>query len=313
MNFNTAALTTLLFFTFRSAAPLILAAMGATFTERTGVVNIAIEGIMTIGAFTAVAVDFVYPHPWVAVLAAMAAGVLISALHAVVSIKFKGDQVVSGTAINILAAGLTAFLMIVFWGKAGATAVVPATMKDWSIPIIRNIPILKDIIGQQTPGVYLSWVAVLVSWYLIYRTPLGLRIRAVGEHPRAADTVGVNVYRVRYLGVLMSGIFAGFAGAVLSIGIGNAFLEGMVAGRGFIAIGAMIFGNWNPVGAMLAAILFGFADALQVTAGVLGFTLIPPGLIQALPYVLTMLALVGFVGRSTPPAASGTPYEKTEG
>jgi simple sugar transport system permease protein len=217
--------------------------------------------------------------------------------------------VVSGVAINILATGLSAFLMKSLFGAGGHLILEGAPkLSDWSIPLIRDLPFIGPIIGKQTPGVYLAFIAMGVSSYVLFRTPLGLRIRAVGEHPQAADTVGINVYRVRYLGVIISGVLAGFAGSILSIGIGNGFLEGMVSGKGFIAIAAMIFGKWNPVGTMWACLLFGLAEAIQVTANLLGIT-IPSTLMATFPYILTMLVLAGVVGKATAPAASGIPYE----
>lgn len=302
-------ITTLLYFAMRTAAVLLLAGLGGIFCERTGVVNIALDGIMTMGAFSAVAITLLTGQPWLGVLGAIIAGALIAWLHGVVSIKFRANQVISGVAINILATGLSAFLMKSIFSTGGHLLLegVPK-LKDWSIPIIRDLPWIGPIIGQQTPGVYLAFILVAVSSYVLFRTPLGLRIRAVGEHPHAADTVGINVYRIRYLGVLISGVMAGFAGSVLSIGIGSGFLEGMVSGKGFIAIAAMIFGKWNPVGTMLACLLFGLAEAIQVSANLIGIT-IPSTLMATFPYILTMLVLAGLVGKATGPAASGIPYE----
>ncbi len=308
---NKAAIITLFALTFRLAAPLLLTALGALFSERSGVVNIALEGIMTIGAFFALVVTYATHNPWLGVIAAIAAGIVVSALHAVVSIKFKANQVVSGVAINILAAGLTAFLLNVFYGHGGQS---PSIDLAWQLPrwfgFLKGIPVIGPIIGGHTPGVYIAFAMVPITWFILYKTPLGLRIRAVGEHPRAADTLGVNVYKIRYFGVIMSGVLGGFAGSIFTIGEGAAFLEGMIAGRGFIALAAMIFGNWLPVRTMLACLLFGFTSALQLVIQVMGITTIAPQILTTLPYILTILALAGFVGRSVGPAASGKAYDK---
>lgn len=308
---DAAVLISLFSATLRLSAPLLLTALGAVYCERSGVVNIALEGIMTAGAFFAVAATLATHNPWIGVLAAIAAGAVLSLLHAVVSINFKANQVVSGVAINILSAGLTAFLLNVFYGHGGQS---PAIDLAWQLPkwfgFLQRIPLIGPIIGGHNPGVYIAFAMVPLTYFVLFKTRLGLRIRAVGEHPRAADTVGVNVYSIRYFGVLMSGVLGGFAGSLLSIGTGTVFLEGMVAGRGFIALAAMIFGKWHPVGTMWACLLFGFTEALQLIIQVMGWTFVKPGIIVMLPYVLTILALAGLVGRSTPPAASGIPYEK---
>ncbi len=307
---NKVAVISLLAMTLRLTAPLLLTALGAIFSERSGVVNIALEGIMVIGAFFALTVTYATHNPWLGVLAAVLSGALVSALHAVVSIKFRANQVVSGVAINILAAGFTAFMLNVLYGHGGQS---PQIDLAWQLPrwfsFLEPIPFIGPIIGGHTPGVYVAFLMVPVTWFILYKTKLGLRIRAVGEHPRAADTLGVDVYKIRYFGVIMSGILGGLAGSILTIGEGNLFLEGMVAGRGFIALAAMIFGNWKPVGTMLACLLFGFTSGLQLVAQVIGIN-VKPQLLATLPYVLTILALAGFVRKSRAPAASGVPYEK---
>lgn len=295
---------TLILATIRISTPLILAALGGVFSERSGVVNIALEGIMLMGAFSSVVAAYYTGNPWAGVLAAIITGALFAGIHAVVSIKYKANQVVSGTAINIMAGGLTIFLLRILFNVEGTSPSV-AKLPSWKIP------------GTDyafNPLVYAAMLLVFVSWVVLYKTPFGLRIRAVGEHPRAADTVGINVYNIRYISVILSGVLAGLAGAHLAIGEGSVFVRYMTGGRGFIALAAMIFGNWHPVGAMGAALLFGYAEALQISlAGIsIGGVVVPSQFIAMLPYVTTIVVLAGFIGRSVPPAADGIPYEKGE-
>ncbi len=305
------ALISLFAMTFRVAAPLLLAALGGLFSERAGVVNIALEGIMTIGAFFALATTLATQNPWLGMLAAMISGMAIAAIHAVVSIKFMADQTVSGVAINILGAGLTAFLLNVFYGHGGQS---PHIDIAWQIPrafeFLKPIPWIGPILGGHNVLVYVAFALVPISSFILFKTPLGLRLRAVGEHPRAADTLGVNVYAVRYFGVIVSGMLGGLGGAILSIGESSSFLEGMIAGRGFIALAAVIFGKWKPVGTMLACLLFGFTSGLQIVVQVMNISQISPMILATIPYFLTILALAGFVGKSEGPAASGKPYSK---
>jgi len=305
-----ANLTALLSTTLRMATPLILAALGGMFSERSGVINIALEGIMLIGAFTAMAGSYFF-SPWIGVLGAVIVGMIIAAAHALVSISFRADQIVSGTAINIFAAGITGFLLRLIFGDAGQSPSVQ-DVGTWKIPFIKNIPVIGGVFGEQIPFVYIALILVAVSYWILFKTPFGLRIRSVGEHPAAADSVGINVIGMRYIAVIMSGFFAGLAGASLSIGLLDLFVKNMSSGRGFIALAAMIFGRWTPHGAMLAALLFGFADALQMLAQTIGLTFVPRQFLLMAPYILTILALTGVIGRSTPPAADGEPYIKEE-
>ncbi|MTI94493.1 MAG: ABC transporter permease [Firmicutes bacterium] len=323
------AIATIIYYTLFNAAPLIFAAIGGTFTERSGVINIALEGIMVIGAFFGAAFAMTSGNPWIGVLAAVIAGAILSWLHAVVSIKFKANQVVSGTAINLLAVGVASFMMRAVYGSGGQLLLgTSPSLPRWSLSnLLAPVPILGDFMntpfmtrafGEHAPGVYLAFVAVIVGHIVLFKTPLGLRLRAVGEHPRAADTLGVNVPRMRYLGVLISGVLAGFAGSILSISPGmSGFVVGMIAGRGFIALAAMIFGKWTPFGAMGACLLFGLSTSFEVSASVLFRNVpflqsVPSQFYTMLPYIITMLALAGFIGRSTPPAASGIPYETNQ-
>jgi len=302
--------------TVRAATPLILAALGGIFSERSGIVNIALEGIMLSGAFFAMLISYIgsqlgLPPLLSAVcgaIGAMVFGLLISAIHAVVSIRYRADQVVSGVAINILALGLTGFLLQRIFNTSGNSPSVP-NLPAAPIPGLASIPVLGPIFFNQPPIVYVALIAVPIAAFVLFRTPLGLRLRAVGEHPKAADTVGINVFQLRYLGVGLSGLLAGLGGAYLSLGQLNIFTEGMTNGRGYIALAAVIFGKWSPWGALGACLLFGLADAIQISLQNAGVE-IPSDFLLMLPYILTLVALTGFIGRSNPPAAAGVPYEK---
>jgi len=286
----------LIWSTIRLSTPLILAALGGLFSERSGVINIALEGLMLAGAFTAAAVTYAVGDPYVGLLAGMMAGVLIAAIHAVACIRYRADQVVTGTAINILMIGMPAFLSGAFFLSSGSTPQIP---KEQLIPWI---PIV------------IAFALVPISWYVLYKTPFGLRLRSVGENPEAADAAGVKVARMRYAGVLLSGALAGIGGAYLSIGQSSLFTRNMTSGRGFIALAALIFGKWRPVQTLLACLLFGFTEAISIQMQ--GVVKLPSGddipvqFIQMVPYVLTIIVLAGFIGSSQPPGALGIPYEK---
>lgn len=289
---------TILWSTIRLATPLILASLGGIFSERSGVINIALEGIMLVGAFAGIYGMHLTGSAWFGVLFSIIIGLLIAGIHAVVTVKFKTNQVVSGTAINILASGLTVFLLDVVWNVSGSSPRI-GRLPTWTLgPLSFN------------PIVYIAFIMVPVVWVVLYKTPWGLRIRAVGEHPHAADTMGINVNRVRFICVMLSGAFGGIAGAALSLGELGIFQREMTAGRGFIALAAMIFGKWNPVGAFLASLLFAFAQAISLSA--INIPFIPRELINTLPYIVTIIVLATFVGKSAAPKAVGKAYDKGE-
>ncbi len=286
----------LIFSSIRLSTPLILAALGGMFSERSGVINIALEGMMLAGAFTAAAVTYASGSPWIGLAAAVVSGVLSALILAVASIRYKADQVVVGTAINILMIGLPGFLSGAFFLSSGSTPQIPIEH------LIPNAPIL------------MAFAFVPLTWYVLYRTPFGLRLRAVGENPEAADAAGVNVARMRYGGVLLSGALAAIGGAYLSIGQSSLFTRNMTSGRGFIALAALIFGKWRPVQTLCACLFFGLTEA--ITIQMQGVVKLPSGedipvqFIQMVPYVLTIVVLAGFIGHSQPPRALGRAYEK---
>ena len=293
--------------TIRLATPLVLAALGGLFSERSGVINIALEGKMLAGAFTAAAVTYAADtrlgmgaaSPWVGLVAAMLAGLFIAAIYATSCIKFKADQVVSGAAINILMLGIPGFLSGALFLSSGSTPQIP-----------------KDHLLPQSPVVIAIAILALVAviWYVVYKTPFGLRLRSVGENPEAADAAGVSVTNIRYSGVLIAGVLAGLGGAYLSIGQSSLFTRNMTAGRGFIALAALIFGKWRPVQTLLACLLFGFTEAVSIQMR--GSFKLPSGedipvqFVEMVPYVLTIIVLAGFIGSSRPPRALGIPYQK---
>jgi general nucleoside transport system permease protein len=297
-------IATLLATTLRVATPLTLGAIGGLFCERSGVVNIAIEGLMITGAFAAYVGGTWSGSIWVGLLFALVFAGLMSALHAVLSITFRVDQIISGTVVNILAFGLTGFFYDQYFSQHAPTS---GSVPIISIPLLQDIPVFGRLFQQQ-PVVWIALLLVAVTHFMLFFTRWGLRTRAVGEHPRAADTVGINVFRVRYINVIIGGALAGLGGAYLIVEV-STFSPGMTIGRGFIALAALIFGKWTPLGAWGAALLFGFTQALQINIQQCGVDF-PAQIIGTLPYVVTIIVLAGAVGRSTPPAAVGVPYEK---
>jgi simple sugar transport system permease protein len=289
----------------RLTVPILLAALGGVFSERSGVVNIALEGIMITGTFFAAL--GAYQHgPLAGVLYAVFGGAGLALILAVVTVTFGVDQIIAGVALNLLAAGVARFLTIQTFGVATQSPGVSG-FAPFSIPGLDHVQALAPLVTGISPLVPITLLLVLVSQWVLRRTAFGLRLRAVGENPRAAETLGIHVYRMRYAGVLLSGALAGLAGAYLVLEQAHSYLEGMTQGLGFIALAAVIFGHWWPVGALGAALLFGFFEAvsLRVVA-----SNIPYQFIQSLPYVVTILVLAGFVRRAGPPAADGVPYRK---
>jgi ABC-type uncharacterized transport system permease subunit len=290
----------------RMATPIALGAMAGILCEKSGVVNIGIEGMMLAAAAFGFGANLFFKNIWVGVVAAILVGGLMAVVHALMCIRFKTDQIISGTAINILAVGASGFLRRAYLVKA---YFVGQTLPIIKIPLLSQIPVLGTLFFRSQPIVYAMLILVPVLYLALFYTPWGLRTRAVGEHPRAADTVGVNVFKIRYINVIVAGMIAGLAGAWFSLETVGSFEDVMTGGKGFIALAAMIFGNWNPIGAFLGALLFGFADALQIKLQILNVPL-PYQFLGMAPYLVTMIVLAGLIGRTTPPAADGKPYEK---
>jgi simple sugar transport system permease protein len=303
--------------TLRFATPLTFAAIGGMFSERSGVVNIGLEGMMLMGAFFG-AYGADKTGSWVGgIFIGLISGALLALVHAIFTISLRADQIVTGTAINFLALGITGYLYNQHYGNNGTPNNLPA-VPDVNLKFLSHIPphgfgnFLYNSIGQLNLMVWLSLLLLPVSYVVMFKTPLGLRIRSVGEHPKAADTLGISVYRTRYGAVMLSGALAALGGVFLSIGFLNSFTENITAGRGFIALAALIFGGWRPFGAFAAALLFGFSSALALRLPDLSASNSAawPVLFQTLPYVLTLIAVAGVIGRSIPPAAIGRPYVK---
>ena len=285
----------------RFAIPYTLAGLGGTYSERSGVVNIGLEGQMLAGAFTAVAVTNIVGSPWLGLAAAILVGMLLGLIHAVVCVTFKADQIVSGLAIIIFAAGITVFCA---WLLFGQTQIKAAS--GLRVPILHQLPAFKLLFSELPPLVFLTALIVIVSHFIIFRTVFGLRLRSVGEHPKAADTLGINVYRMRYIAVIISGGLAGLGGAYLSLEHAHYFVKGISAGRGFIGLASMIFGKWTPLGTAGAGLLFGFGEAIKPYLP----KVVPSQFIDMIPYALTIFVLASAIGRATPPAAIGIPYSK---
>jgi ABC-type uncharacterized transport system permease subunit len=292
----------LLFSAIRLATPLVFAALGGMFSERSGVINIALEGLMLAGAFTGAVVTYEAGNPYVGLLAGMLAGAALAYIYAIACIKFQADQVVSGMAINFLMIGLPAVISGAIYDSSGST---PQIAKEYLLPEFFNRLSLASI---------LAFLLVPLCWYVLYKTPFGLRLRATGENPAAADAAGVNVTRLRYIAVILSGVLAAAGGAYLSIGQSSLFTRNMTAGRGYIALAALILAKWRPWQALLACLFFGLMEALTIQ--IQGVFKLPSGedipvqFIQIIPYILTIIVLAGFIGLSRAPRALGVPYRK---
>ncbi|MBS6524719.1 MAG: ABC transporter permease [Peptoniphilaceae bacterium] len=294
------------------AAPLIYTAMGGVVSENTGVVNIGLEGMMTIGAVVGATVGYYVGNPWIAFLAAGLGGMGIALLHGIATIHFGADHVVSGTALNLLGPGLAIFLARMFFDGAAMTKPIP--LKNKMPRVLSNVfpaGSAPDIIFGQYITVYIAFIVVALVYFILYKTKLGLRIRSVGEHPHAAETLGVDVYKIKYIGVLTSGFLAGLGGASLSLAVVANFRETLISGQGFIALAAVIFGGWKPHTTLLACLLFGAAEGLVIFLGSTSLT-VAPDLLNMLPYVITMFAMVVFVGEARGPSANGIPYKRNK-
>jgi general nucleoside transport system permease protein len=301
-------LASLLNTTVSKAVPITLGALSGILCERAGVVNIAIEGMMLTGALVAAIVGSAAGNLWVGLLGAVLAGALLGFIHAVLSIKYVVNQIVSGTVINIFSIGMTSYISSKFlnvYRELNAPGIFPL----WEVPVLSRIPFFGPVLFNNNIFVYAMFVFLIILHIALFKTRWGLRVRSVGEHPRAADTLGINVFRTRYMAVILGGMMAGFAGAYFTLGSVGRFNEVMTAGRGFIGLAAMIFGNWNPFGAFGAGLLFGFADSLASRLAILNVQ-IPSQFLLMAPYVATMIVLAGVVGRGQMPAADGQPYEK---
>jgi simple sugar transport system permease protein len=316
------ALPTMLDSSIRLSVPLLFACLAGLYAERAGVFDIGLEGKMLIAAFAAGAAAAIGGTPWVGLLAAVVASVTFALLHGFATITHRGNQIVSGIAINIIAAGLTAQLGVTWFERGGQTPQIgpQARFLENKLPgadFLRDIPLIGDIYSEMLSGhsilVYLAFLMVPFTWWIIYRTRFGLRLRAVGENPAAADTAGVSVEFQRYMAVICGGVLCGFAGSYLSIAQSSGFIRDMTAGKGFIALAALVFAKWRPVHAMGACLLFGFLDAATIRlqgTPIPGIGVLPVQLMQAVPYVLTVALLAGFIGRAVPPKAGGIPYVK---
>jgi general nucleoside transport system permease protein len=295
--------------TLNTATPLIFGALAGVLCERAGVINIAIEGQFLAGAFAAAVLATVSGSAWVGILGAVFAGVLIAAMLAVFAIRYLVNQVVLGVVLVVFATGLTGFLFDQLVQEDPTAYNSPSVLAPLELPVLSDVPVFGTVLFHQTALVYTMYVAVAVVLFVLFKTRWGLRVRSVGEHPRAADTVGINVLRIRYQAVLAGGIFAGLGGAFFTVGLSGSFNKEMTAGNGFIALAAVIMGRWHPLGAALAALLFGFTTQLQSQLQILS-TPIPGELLLMAPYVVTVVAVAGLVGRVRAPRADGEPYVK---
>lgn len=308
MDLNLDLLISLLSSSLRIAIPIAFAALGAIFCERVGIINIGLEGMMLVGAFAGVWGSGATGSPYFGLLCAMLAGGLFGLIHAVLTIQFKTDHIISGLGINLLALGLTTVLLELVWGNRGRSDPVNG-LGNVSIPGLKDIPVIGPIFGNTSILFYVLIIGIVTAWLILYKTVFGLRVRVIGDNPQVADSLGVNVYKLQYIGVITCGILAGIGGAYLSIGDINMFSRDMVAGRGYIALAALIFGGWNPFGVYGASLLFGFAQALQIRLQ--GFQ-VPVQFVEMLPYVVTIVVLILFRKRARGPLAAGKHFKRGE-
>jgi len=299
------------------AAPLIITAIGGVFTERSGVVNIGLEGIMIIGAFISIVFNLTFADqlagwtPWVGLVVAMVVGAIFSLLLAVAAISFRADQTVTGVALNMLGLALAVFSVKMIYDK-GQTDSISERFNRYDVPVLGDIPFIGKLLFHDLHITSVLAIAIaFIAWFVIYKTPFGLRLRAVGEHPIAADTMGINVSKMRYVAVMISGALGGIGGAIYAQAIAGNFSALTISGQGFMAIAAMIFGKWHPLGALGAALFFGLAQSLSIAGASIPYVKdVPEVILLILPYVLTILALAGFIGKANAPKASGKPYIK---
>ncbi|MFV4922686.1 ABC transporter permease [Lactobacillus delbrueckii] len=318
MNFVT-VLALIVSSTLVYSAPLIFTALGGTFSENSGIVNVGLEGIMTMGAFTSIVFNLSFAStfgtatPWLGALLGGIVGIIFSLLHAVATINWRADHVISGTVLNLMAPPLVVFLVKAIYNK-GQTENINQNFGYFSFPGLANIPVIGPIFFKNTSAP--AWVAIVLSiflYWVLYKTRFGLRLRSSGENPQAADTLGINVYKMRYAGVLISGFLGGIGGAVFAEAIAGNFSVSTIAGQGFMALAAMIFGRYNPIGAMLSSLFFGFAQSLSIIGDQLpGISSLPSVYLQIAPYVLTIIVLVVFFGKTVGPAADGQNYIKSK-
>ena len=303
------------------STPLILTALGGVFSERSGIVNVGLEGIMVMGAFSSVVFNLTFGPtfgdwtPWLGCLVGAVVGVLFSLLHAVATVNLRADHIISGTVINLMAPALAVFLVKAMYNK-GQTDSIQYAFGYSDIPVLSKIPIVGDLFFKDTSApAYVAILIAILAWVIIYKTRFGLRLRSVGENPQAADTLGIRVYAMKYAGVLLSGLLGGMGGAVFAQAIAGRFSATTICGQGFIAMAAMIFGRWNPIGAMFAALFFGFAQNLSIAGGAIPFIAkMPDVYMQIAPYILTIIVLVLFsaFGKSSGPKAIGKTYIKSK-
>jgi general nucleoside transport system permease protein len=307
--------------TLRLATPLLFACLAGLFSERAGVFDIGLEGKMLISAFFSAAIAFTSGNVWIGMMAGILASMTLSLIHGVASITFRGNQLISGVALNFLASGLTVLIAQNWFAQGGRTPSISgeARFQNITLPFaetLRDVPLIgpfyAEVISGHTILVYVGLLSVVVTWWVLYRTRFGLRLRAVGENPAAVDTAGISVVRLRFTAVMICGLLCGLAGAFLATGLNAGFVKDMSAGRGFIALAALIFAKWRPGMALVACLLFGFLDAISIRYQTvsLGGLVIPSQFMQALPYILTVVILAGFVGRAIPPRGGGEAYVK---